>query len=241
MIRIVIADGQEEFRNYLCKYLSNQNDFKIVGVGGDSYEAVKLVDLHKPDIVLMDTHLPLGDGIKTAALIKYRSPHTSVIINGDNSERRVFSVLFSGVSGYITRQENSNLLCHAIRAVYYGGSFTDPDIFLKLKTIVTGLAGNIVKSRGDLRTTQPGKIRKREKRNQGNDPTAKLPRTISPSEMKIMGYVGKGYTNKEIAEKLHLTEGTIRNYVSSVLQKTGFRDRTQIAIYAVRTGIAVSS
>ena len=66
---------------------------------------------------------------------------------------------------------------------------------------------------------------------------AVLPRSISHSEMQIMGYVGLGYTNKEIAKKLCLTEGTIRNYVSSVLQKTGFRDRTQVAIYAVKAGL----
>jgi DNA-binding NarL/FixJ family response regulator len=234
MIRIIVVDGQEEYRNYLCEYLSNQRDFEVAGAGKDSYEAVKLVDTHKPDVVIMDINLPLGDGVKTAALIKYRSPATQVIINWDGQERRIFSVFFSGISGCITRHMNSDLLCHAIRAVYYGGSLVAPEIALKFKTIVSGLTGNVLKSRGELRA---GKAAGRRARGDhpGDDKT--LPRTVSPSEIRIMGYVGRGCTNREIAEILCLTEGTVRNYISSVLQKTGFRDRTQVAIYAVKAGL----
>ena len=236
MIRIIVVDGQEEYRNYLCEYLSNQKDFVVAGAGKDSYEAVRLVETHKPDVVLMDMNLPLGDGAKTAALIKYRSPSTQVIINWDGKERRIFSVLFSGISGCIIKQMNSDLLCHAIRAVYYGGSLVAPEVVVKFKTIVSDLTGNVLKSRGDLRTAQPGKkAGSREKRDHSG--RTELPRTISPSEMQIMGFVGQGYTNREIAEILRLTEGTIRNYISSVLQKMGFRDRTQVAIYAVKAGL----
>jgi len=223
VIRIIIVDGQEEFRNHLCEQLSNQNDFEVVGVGCDGYEAVKLVDTHKPDIVLMDTNLPMGDGMKTAALIKYRSPQTSIIVSWDGRESRIFSVPFNGISGYIIKQENSNLLCHAIRAIHYGGSFVGSKIILKFG--------------GELRTAQSEK-KKWEIKNHSDGSVSELPRTISHSEAQIIYYVGKGYTNKEIAKKLGLTEGTVRNYISSVLQKTGFHNRTQIAIYAVRAGLS---
>ena len=236
MIRIVIIDSQESNRSYLCEYLSNEKDFDIVGSGGDGYEAVKLVDQHRPDIVLMDMNLSLGDGIKTASLIKYRSPQTSVIIRGDGKERRVFSCFFNGISGFITNQANSMLLCHAIRAVYYGGSLVSPEFIVKIRSIAVNLAGNILKSRGDLRLSPSG-TGKINKKKHSVDDAAELPQTISLSEIQIMRYVGQGYTNKEIAEKLSLTEGTVRNYVSSVLQKTGFRDRTQVAIYAVKAGL----
>lgn len=236
MIRIVIVDGQDSYRNFLYEYLSNENDFEVVGSGGDSYEAVKLVDEHKPDIVLMDMNLPLDDGIKTASLIKYRSPQTSVIIRGDGRERRVFSVFSSGISGFINNQANSTLICHAIRAVYYGGSLVSPEFMVKFRTVAKNMAENVLKSRGDLRSSQFGKGKQSLKKDTC-DSMVELPKTISPSDMQIMSYVGQGYTNKEIAEKLSLTEGTIRNYVSSVLQKTGFRDRTQVAIYAVRAGL----
>jgi len=237
MIRIIIVDGQEEYRNYLCEYLSNQIDFEVVGAGKDCYEAIKLVDTQKPDIVLIDINLPLGDGLKTAALIKYRSPNTQVIINWDDKERRILSIFFDGISGYITKHINGDLLCHSIRTVYYGGSLIVPEIVKKIRTAVTGLTGNILKSRGELRTNKSGKTAVRREKDHSDNGKMELPRTISPSEKQIMGFVGRGYTNKEIAEKLCLTEGTIRNYISSVLQKTGFRDRTQVAIYAVKAGL----
>jgi len=185
----------------------------------------------------MDTNPPMGDAMKTAALIKCRSPQTSIIINWDGKETWIFPVLFNGISGYITKQENSNLLCHAIRVVYYGGSFVTQEIIIKIKTITTSLTGIILQSGGDPRAVQPGK-KKWEIKNHSSDSVSELPQTISPSEIQIIGCVGKGYTNKEIAKKMGLTEGTVRNYVSSVLQKTGFRDRTQIAIYAVRIGLS---
>ena len=223
MIRILIVDSHEEYRNELCEFLSNQDDFTVVGLVGDSYTAIKLVDRLKPDIVLMDTNLPLGDGIKTAALIKYRSPRTSIIVNWDGKDQRIFSNIFNSISGYITKELDNKLLCHGIRAVYYGGSLVAPEIAKKIKTITAVLTENMLNSH----------IAKER-----NDRSiAVLPRSISHSEMQIMGYMGLGYTNKEIAKKLCLTEGTIRNYISSVLHKTGFRDRTQIAIYAIKTGL----
>ena len=223
MICVVIVDSQEEYRKHLCDYLSGQKDMEVTGSGADGYEAIKLVDIHKPDIVLMDMNLPQGECVKTAALIKYRSPKTSVIINGDDEERQHFSFFSNGVSGYISKNANDELFCHAIRAVYYGGSFISPEIIIRFRTIASGLAEDTRKSAG-FRPVH-------------DDFAAELPRTISSSEIQIMSFVGQGYTNKEIAEKLCLTEGTVRNYVSSVLQKTGFRDRTQVAIYAVKAGI----
>ena len=236
MIRIVIIEGQSEYRHYLYEYLSNEKDFEVVGFGGDSYEAVRLVDEHKPDIVVMDMDLPLKDGMKTASLIKYRSPQTSVIIRDDGRERRLFSVFFSGISGYITKQANSALLCHAIRAVFHGGRLISPEFFVKFRTIAVNLAGNILKARGELRSSQFGGVKSNLEK-YSSFASSELPQTISPSEIQIMSFVGRGYTNKEIAEKLSLTEGTVRNYVSSVLQKTGFRDRVQVAIYAVKAGL----
>ena len=241
MIRILIVDGQDEYRSYLFEYLSNQKDFEVVGAGKDSYDAVKLVEAQKPDVVLMDINLPLGDGVKTAALIKYRSPNTQVIINWDGKERRILSVFFNDISGYITKQINNDLLCHAIRAVYYGGSLVAPEIAVKFRSIITGLSGDVLKNRGELRSNRSNNDARRQKKPEysgdGTGSRKELPGSISPSEKQIMGFVGQGYTNREIAEKLCLTEGTIRNYISSVLHKTGFRDRTQVAIYAVKVGL----
>ena len=238
MIRILIVDSHEEYRNELCEFLSNQNDFTVVGLGGDSYTAIKLADSLKPDIVLMDTNLPMGDGIKTAALIKYRSPRTSIIVNWDGKDKRVFLNIFNSISGYITKEPDNKLLCHGIRAVYYGGSLVAPEIAKKIKSITAGLTENMLNSHGELLPIRFSKQAESRIAKERNDRSiAVLPRSISYSEMQIMGYVGLGYTNKEIAKKLCLTEGTVRNYLSSVLHKTGFRDRTQVAIYAIKVGL----
>ena len=235
MIRVAIVESQESYRDYLCECLSHEKDFEIAGSGRDSYEAVKLVEKFSPDIVLMDMNLPENDGIKTASLIKYRSPHTSVILKGDSGERRIFSVFYSGISGFITNESSCSLICHAIRAVYFGGSLVSPEYIHKFRAIAVNLAGNVLKSRGDLRSSRL-KSKQKPKENP-EDCAEELPSTISPFEIQIMSFVGQGYTNKEISEKLNLTEGTIKNRVSTVLQKTGFRDRTQMAIYAVKSGL----
>ena len=238
MIGIIIIDSNEAYRNELCTILSNQKDFSVLGAGSDSYAAIKLVKDLMPDIVLMDSNLPQGDGIKTATLIKYKSPCTSVIVNWDGEDRRIFSGFFESISGYINKGTNSDLLCHSIRAVYYGGSLVSPEIATNFKTIAACLADSILETRGELRS---GELRRQAERREPKDrsanPIAVLPRSISSSEIKIMGFVGLGYTNKEIAKKLCITEGTVRNYISSVLHKTGFRDRTQVALYALKSGL----
>jgi DNA-binding NarL/FixJ family response regulator len=240
MVGIVIVDGHEEYRNYLCDYLSNQRDFEVVGAAADSYEAIRLVDTHKPDVVLMDGNLPEGDGEKTAALIRYKSPNTQVILNGNGDERRILSVFLSGVSGYLTKKADGELLCHGIRTVYYGGSLISAEVAVKFRRIAAGLAGKVLKSRGELRSAQFDR-RKQNTDRFPDDVPEELPQIISPSEIQIMSFVGQGYSNREISEKIGLSEGTIRNYVSSLLQKLGFRDRIQIAIYAIKTGISVPS
>ena len=236
LIRIVIVEAKEDCLNYLYECLSIENDFEIAGLGRDGYEAVKLVDQHKPDIVLMDMNIPMGDGIKTASLIKYRSPQTLVIIRGEDGEGRVSSFFFNGISGYIDKSTNGTLLCQTIRAVYHGGRLISPEVVTQFKSIAVNLAGKIFTSRDDFNSVMMGGEKISKKKSLVAS-TEDLPHTISPSEIQIISFVGQGFTNKEIAEKLSLTEGTIRNYISSVLQKTGFRDRTQVAIYAVKAGL----
>ncbi|GHV85201.1 DNA-binding response regulator [Spirochaetia bacterium] len=237
MIQIVIIDSQKEGQEYLRAYLSSQNDFNIVGIGSSGYEAIRLVETHKPDIVLMD-NLPLGSGVKTASLIKSRSPGTSIILNG--KERRIFTGFFNGISGYVTTS-NPELLYHAIRAVYHGGCLIAPESAAGFYHIAAKLTGIVLKSRGEHRTASFNAVvvgkNSPEEIKLEKPKSVTLPATISSSEMQIMGFVGQGYTNKEIAKKLYLTEGTIRNYISAVLHKTGLHDRTQVAIYAIKAGL----
>jgi DNA-binding NarL/FixJ family response regulator len=246
----VIVDSNEAYQHCLCRNLSSQDDFTIAGSGKDGYEAVKLIDVHKPDIVLMNL---LGDGVKTASLIKYRSPGTAILAYIDGSEeRRIFTAFFCGISGYITKKADPELLCLAIRTVYLGGHLIAPDVAPHFTTIAARIVGDVLKSRGGLRKPgQPADWSDKavlvkaalgqtavELHSRGRGLLRKdLPKTVSPAEIQIMGLVGEGFTNSQIAGELHLSVGTIRNYVSAVLQKTGLHDRTQVAVFAIRNGL----
>jgi DNA-binding NarL/FixJ family response regulator len=217
MIKIVIVDGQDVYRNELQVVLSNYNDFKIIGIGKDGYDAIKLtVDLH-PDIVLMDIHLPLIDGVTVASILKYRSPATSVIIMTNfNNKDYVQQAICNGVAGYLVKETDRDYLAAVIRAVYNGDCFLSPKI-------VTGIFRYIFSAqyKTPLSILQNNKVQLAD---------------ISDLEILIVSYIGQGFSNKEIAEKLKLKAGTVRNHISSILQKTKLRDRTQIAIHAVTHG-----
>ncbi|MDR1308100.1 MAG: response regulator transcription factor [Treponema sp.] len=240
-IRIVIIDPNEKYRDFLGRRLSSQDDFQVTGFGCDGYEAVKVVETCKPDVVLIDIDLPLCDGVRAGSLIKKRFPLTSVIIHSGIEERRIFSVALSGISGFITKKTEPELLYQAIRTVYHGGHLWTPDIASRLEKVAAQMADNVLKSRGELRTTRTtfGKLPVKTGRDDAGLETSShtLPGTISSSEIRIISFVGQGFTNKQIAARLNLSEGTIRNYLSTVLQKTGLRDRTQVAIYAVKSGL----
>jgi DNA-binding NarL/FixJ family response regulator len=237
MIAIVIINNNKKCRDCIRANLLCQKDFRVAGLGGDIYEALKLVDAHKPDIVLMD--ISLDDEVKTAALIKNRSPGTSIIIYTDGKERRILTLVFSGISGYITKKADPELLYLGIRTVYRGGRLMTSEIASNCNTIAAKMADEVLKSRGELRGFTMPLVEKTESPDPADtaDTRPELPGTISLVELRIMGFVGQGYTNRQIAEKLMLREGTVRNYVSAVLQKTGLHDRTQMAVYAIKSGL----
>jgi DNA-binding NarL/FixJ family response regulator len=224
MIKIVIIDGQQADRERMNAFLSTQNDFEIVGIGGDGYEAIRLVENLKPDIALLDINLQYLDGVQVISILKIRSPDTSIIIlTTIDDDEYVFKAICNGTSGYLLKTTNmEDTLAEGIRTVYNGGSLMTPKIATKAFRIFSTL----VKEKNILHYFYQFQ----------EELTPKLP-PISQTEFKITACIGQGLSNKEIAGILHLREGTIRNYISSILQKTGLRDRTQVAIYAVRNGL----
>jgi DNA-binding NarL/FixJ family response regulator len=221
MIRILIISDREQDRNVIRPVLSAQDDFEIAGFGKDGYDALKLSGALKPDIVLIDLPRENKDKPGLVPMIKRRSPSTAVIILGaDDGEDYVCKALSEGASGYVPGTAG-NELCNAVRIAHKGGRYITGGI---LERALSRLA-DLTQYRNMLNHLFHS-VKKRA-----------IPSNISRTELKIISCIGQGKSIKEIAEQLHLARGTIRNCVSSVMRKTGSRNRTQIALYAIQNGL----
>lgn len=220
MIKVLIADDQELIRQSLKIVLGVNQDMEIVGAAASGEEAVHLVAKHKPDVVLMDIRMPGMDGVECTSIIKERYPQTKVIVlTTFDDDEYVFGALKNGASGYLLKGSSLSDLSEAIRTAYNGGAMINPNIATKVirqfSSMAKGASGIQVSERNV--------------------------RQISKSEWQVIQTVGQGMSNKEIAKELCLSEGTIRNSISNILSKLELRDRTQLAIWAVQTGVVRSS
>jgi DNA-binding NarL/FixJ family response regulator len=220
MIRLVIVDGNANYRKKIELLLSIQSDFDIIGTGKDGYDALMLTETMKPDITLLDINLSYLDGIKVTSIIKCRFPGISTIIltNMDNDEY-VLDTICSGASGYLLKNMDTEKLADSVRTVYNGGSLLTPCIATK----AFRLFSKLVRSDRESRKVKA--------------PAFLL--NISRGELRVISFIGQGLSNREIAAKLKLQEGTVRNRITLILQKTGLRDRTQIAIFAIYQGLII--
>jgi DNA-binding NarL/FixJ family response regulator len=219
MIRVVIIDGQDQDRNNTALVLSAQSDLAVVGVGKDGYDALKFVGLHTPDILLMDAALSGIDIIKADSLLRRRSPHTAVIILTNlDDDLNALDALCTGVSGYLLKAKDMQRLAAVIRVVFTGGCYLSPYIAARVFPMVSRIA------HGESPVT----------------PDPYFPNNMSRTELQIIHHVGGGLENQEIAEKLCLKTGTIRNYVTEILQKTSLRNRVQLAVFAEQNGLIQS-
>jgi DNA-binding NarL/FixJ family response regulator len=220
MVRIVIIDDQEMDRIYIQTLLSSQKDFEVAGIGKDGYDAIKLVAAEKPDIAILNIRLPLIDGMDVTDILRRRSPVTAFIIlfnAGDDSY--INQAVQKHVSGLLIKAEELDKLIEAVRLVYTGGIYLSPKITAKVFRLFSQMSqGNPIA--------------------QGYYPvpagTAAMPLNFSRMEFSIMTALAQGLTNREIAVKLRISQGTVRNNISMIIQKTDLEDRTQVALYAYK-------
>jgi DNA-binding NarL/FixJ family response regulator len=225
MIGVVIIDGGDgQFTSVLPPW----SGIQIIGLGKDEYDALMLVESKKPDALVIS--LCTG-GISCAALVpllKRKSPRTAIVLyTAERSVKVVCDALGSGVSGYLLKPRDRDKLPATIKIACFGGWYVSPDIF--------GPSGAFMELLNHGRSFVSGK--KPHGRNAKLPEPSSLPVGISRTELKIMGRIGCAQSNKEIAEQLALTQGTVRNYISSAMRKTGLQNRTQIVIYALRNGL----
>lgn len=213
MIKILIADDQELIRDSLRIVLASNPDFSV-NTAANGIEVVRAVRREKPDVILMDIRMPEMDGVQCTQIIKENYPEIKIIIlTTFDDDEYIFSALKHGASGYLLKGISADRLIEAIHKVYHGNAMINEDI-----------AGKVVKMFSQMARENTAVITVDEE----------YIKEITESEWKVIGLVSKGLSNKEIAAELFLTEGSVRNYLSSVLKKLDLRDRTQLAIWAVQ-------
>ena len=215
MINILIADDQELMRQSLTLILENIPDFHVLGAACDGHEVIRAVREEKPDVILMDIRMPGMDGVVCTQIIKDQYPDIKIIIlTTFDDDEYVFNALKFGASGYLLKGISIQELSKAIRKVYNGTAMINEDIASKVVKLFSKMAQSNV--------------------------TIQVPEdsqeTLKENEWKIVVQIGRGLSNKEIATTLNLSEGTVRNNLSTILSKLCLRDRTQLAIWAVQTG-----
>jgi two-component system response regulator DevR len=205
--RILLVDDHEIVRLGLKALLERQPHFEVVAEASTAREAVEKVEAFTPDVVVMDIRLPGGSGIEACEEIVERFPNSKVIMLTSYAEdEMLFSAIRAGAAGYVLKQIGSDDLVHAIEAVSRGEAMLDPAVTQRIFQ----------------------EVRKAAKEEEASAFSA-----LTQQEKHVLLLVSEGKTNREIAKALFLGEGTVRNYVSSILSKLGVSNRAEAAAYAV--------
>jgi two-component system response regulator DevR len=205
--RIILVDDHEVVRLGLKSLLERHPQFEIVGEAGSAREAIEQVNALNPDVVVMDIRLPGTSGIEACEQIVNQHPHTKVIMLTSYAEdEMLFSAIRAGASGYILKQIGSEDLVKALESVGRGEALLDPAVTQRVF---------------------------QEVRRAVKEEEASAFAHLSQQEKHVLLLVSEGKTNREIAKSLFLGEGTVRNYVSSILSKLGVNNRAEAAAYAV--------
>lgn len=215
-IKIVIADDQELIRESLKIVLSANPDMEVTDTVADGREVIRSVRACRPDVILMDVRMPEMDGVSCTRIIKENYPQIKIIIlTTFDDDEYVYNALKYGASGYLLKGVSMAELSSAIRTVHSGKAMINPDVAVKVVRLFSQMAQSNYGIRVDSRMVEE----------------------IGKTEWKVIQQVGYGRSNKEIVAALNLSEGTVRNNLSSILSKLELRDRTQLAIWAVQTGV----
>lgn len=214
LIRVLLVDDQRLMRDGLRTLIELETDLDVAGEAEDGLQAITAYRDLGPDIVLMDVRMPNLNGVEATRRIKadWHEANILILTTFDDDEY-IFEALRAGASGYLLKDVSGKELAAAIRTVANGGTLIAPSVARKVVS--------------EFARLKPAP----------QESTETLPDPLSEREIEILQEVAKGYTNKEIADRLYLAEGTVKNYVTSILQKIGARDRTQAAIRARELGI----
>jgi DNA-binding NarL/FixJ family response regulator len=213
-IKVLLVDDQTMFRDGLKVLLRAEQDLEVIGEAGDGEEALqKAADL-KPDVLLMDLRMPIMDGATATRHLKIRQPECRVIVlTTFDEDAAVFDAMRSGAIGYLLKDAPTEKLYEAIRAAYRGESVLQPSVAARLVAEYSRLAESAPRWSQEL--VEP----------------------LSSREMDVLRLMAAGDTNREIAQKLVVAEGTVKNHVTSIFNKLNVTDRTKAVVRARELGL----
>ena len=213
-IRLLIVDDQRLMREGLRTLLELEGGVEIVGEAANGQDALNAYAEFKPDVVLMDIRMPGIDGVEATRRLCASWPEARVIIlTTFDDDANVFEGLRAGAVGYLLKDLSGQELANAVRTVYKGGALIEP-------TVAKRVMAEFARLHPPARAINEG-----------------LPKPLSERELEVLRLVSSGLSNREIGNKLGLSEGTVKNYVTSVLQKIGVHDRTQAALRGRELGL----
>jgi DNA-binding NarL/FixJ family response regulator len=208
MIRLLLVDDQALVRQGLATLLALEADFQIVGQAGNGQEAQAMASQHNPDVVLMDIRMPVCDGVTATKLIKDKQEDVKILVlTTFDDDELIVQAMQAGASGYLLKNSPMEQLAAAIRSVNDGytqlGPTIAPKIFSRLNKQATATKSQ-----------------------------TEIDKMFTVRELEVLKLLGEGKSNKEIANTLYITEGTVKNHITRILSQLEVRDRTQAALWA---------
>jgi DNA-binding NarL/FixJ family response regulator len=217
-IRVMIVDDQDLIRTGFRLFLETQSDLEVVGEAGDGEEAIERARELRPDVILMDIRMPRMDGVEAIARLadaRIEPPPRVLVLTTFDLDEYVFGALRAGAAGFLLKDASRERLVEAIRVVHAGDALLSPSVTRRL---VEDFAA---------RAAPPA-------------PPGALLEDLTPREREVLVLVARGFSNGEIAERLVVTEATVKSHVGGVLFKLGLRDRVQAVVLAYEHGIVVA-
>jgi two-component system, NarL family, response regulator DegU len=220
--KIVIIDDHQLFREGVKRILEFEKSFQVVAEGDDGSEALGLVQEYQPNVVIMDINMPQMNGVEATRELVEKYPDTKVIILSiHDDENYVTHALKTGASGYLLKEMDADALIEAVRVVADGGSYLHPKVTHNLVNEYRRLAAGVAGSGG------------------GYVPTHEIRRPLhllTRRECEVLQMLADGKSNRGIGEALFISEKTVKNHVSNILQKMNVNDRTQAVVVAIKNG-----
>lgn len=222
-VRVMVVDDQRLMRDGIASLLSIQDGINVVGTAADGQAAIEQAAVLQPDVILMDVRMPVLDGVAATALIRRQMSTCQVLmLTTFDDQEYVLEALRAGATGYLLKDLPAQDLAHAIHAAHKRIYQLDPAIAQKVvASLFPTQPLNHTPALADTET--PAAVRP--------------PSELSNRELEVVRLIATGATNREIAERLVISEGTVKNHISNILSRLGLRDRTQAAIYAREHGL----